>query len=667
MKLHKFIFNLLLSSWVIFSGVLAYGSGEPLAVEPGENASAFEFYGNKNQFDSLIAVSQSLLYIYPDSARQAVNQALVFKSPDDVSKQIRSLNLLGITYYIQAEHSKSLEKFLKGLTLALEIDDQKHAPDLLNNIGIVNMRSGRYMDALENFNNALAYYQQTGDRRNKSSTLNNIGMLYSEIKNYGKSREYFQEALQGFEAVEDSMGIAAALSNIGALHKEMLQADSALIYFDQAIKIQKATSNRFGLSTTCSEIASLFFSVADYDKALHYYLKSDSIAREIGYLYKHCKASLGLSLTRLEKQQTHKALEHAGKALVVANRLSNDILRQETHEVFANIYERKGNYKKGLNHYRLSMELKESLQDQGKLHQIYNLEIQELSQASEIQQLEIERQQLLISRKNSTIFFVVLAFFLAIGGAYLLVRNQKYRQLADHQKAILDLTEKKSRAAVEAEIRERKRMGQELHDGLGQMLSFARMNISMLQQKASLSAQKKGELLETALKSVDKAFYELRDISRNLAPSVLVEKGFVPALKELAEQANNSSHMQVHLEVYGLTAPLDNLVENTLYRAVQELLNNSVKHSKAKDFYLQIVKNDKEINLVAEDNGTGFDPDNTLKLPGGGLSNLRSRVENLKGELFIDSRVNRGTIVTIVIPANQSKYVKNSNSGPGRG
>jgi two-component system, NarL family, sensor kinase len=207
-------------------------------------------------------------------------------------------------------------------------------------------------------------------------------------------------------------------------------------------------------------------------------------------------------------------------------------------------------------------------------------------------------------------------------------------------------------------LQERNRIGQELHDGLGQMLSAVRMNISALQQKTSLNEESKKELVDFAIESVDKAFYELRDISHNLAPSVLAEKGLTGALKDLSNQVNQSKHLQMNFEVYGMNGSLDTLIENTLYRASQELLTNAIKHAKATTFSVQLVKSNTEITLMVEDNGKGFAIDQTLILPGGGLNNIRSRVENLNGQVFIDAMENRGSIVTIVIPIKHPEHAR---------
>ncbi len=614
-------------------------------------------------FDSLIQVSHSFLSINPDSSRLMALKASDYLPEGDAQRHIRLLNLMGITYFIQTEHSKALEKYLQGLTLAMAHDDSLRIADIYNNVGIVNMRTGNYVEALDNFLKAREYYEKINDVRNMSSTSNNVGLLYADIENFDMAREQYRIANKGFIEAGDSVGLAATLSNKGSLFLKMEKPDSAFYYFYKAIDVEKRTNNRFGLSATLSETAKVYSYILDYERALEYYITSIEMARQIQYPFKQCRAQQGLAQTYLKMGESSKALKSAHEAMNIAHELGNDKLRQETHEVFSLIYEYMGDFEKSMTHFRTAVEMKEEIVNQTKLHQIYNLEIQQLSQAKEIQQLEIQRQELMLSRKNNTIVFIIVGFLMIFSGLYLLYHNHRYRQLAAHQKAILDLTEKKSRAAVEAEIQERKRIGQELHDGLGQMLSVARLNISVLQQKDAITPMRKNELLEAAIYSVDKAFYELRDISHNLAPSALSEKGLIMALKELSEQVNKSKQMLMHLETYGINEPMDNLLENTLYRAIQELLNNAIKHARASEFFIQLVKNEMEITIIVEDNGQGFDASKTLYLPGGGLSNIRSRIENLNGSIYIDAMLNRGTIVTIVIPLKKVKLTKKSLLG----
>jgi len=600
--------------------------------------------------DSLILVSKSLVASNPEESRHIASTALQINNPDDVYQEIRLLNLTGITYFIQSDYSNALKTYMKALTVSMAHEEGYHLADLYNNIGNVNLQTGNYMDALENFLAAKEYYEASGDIVNKAGTLNNAGYLYLTIENFTKAESHFRAAWEDFLHEKDSMGMAASLTNIGTLYLNMEKPDSALHYLYKAIDVEKQSANKYGLSVTYGEIAGVYESTGDYAGALSYYEKSKMHSREINTLYRECMAILGLARVWKEKGYYVKAIEHSVSAMDIAGRLSNTKLKQKSHASLSLIYEAMGNDARALQHYRSSVELKDSIVDQAKLHQMYNLEIQELSRTKEVQMLEIQRQELLLSRKTNTIWLISIASFFMMAGIYLIYRNYRYRQLASHQKAILDLTEKKSRAAVEAEIRERRRIGQELHDGLGQLLSVARLNIGVMQKKPGISDNKRKEMLNWAMKSVDKAFYELRDISHNLAPSALAEKGLISALKELAEHVNQSQQIQVHLETYGISDSSGSLVDNTLYRAIQELINNAIKHAEASNIFIQLVRNDEDIALIVEDNGKGFDPDAGCCFSGGGLVNMRSRIENLNGSLYIDSMLNRGTIVTISIP-----------------
>jgi signal transduction histidine kinase len=176
----------------------------------------------------------------------------------------------------------------------------------------------------------------------------------------------------------------------------------------------------------------------------------------------------------------------------------------------------------------------------------------------------------------------------------------------------------------------------------------------MLHQKKQLTDSRKEELFDTTFKSIDEAFNELRNISHNLAPALLSEKGLIEALKNLSDLVNKTNHLQMQLESFGFTTDLDSLTEHTLYRAIQELLNNVIKHAKASLFTVQLIKSEEEVTLMVEDNGRGFDVDGTGTNNGGGIGNIKSRVENLNGSMYVDSLIDRGTIVSIVIPLKHS-------------
>lgn len=646
----KVFFTLILAMFIFPGQVLL----QPQAIKS-------PFVTNETRvFDSLLAEGLTVLYTDPQKTRDLVTEALALTNQIDTMKIMRAYIFLGATYQLQASYDKGMEYFFEGLKYARNGENMLLTGNLYNNLGASYLKMGNHKDALKYFMKSKRIYENLKSNTHVASASNNIGLLYMELKNYDMALAHFKEALRK-RPKANSIGMAATYSNLGTMFSQMGQIDSAFYYHQLSINLDLATDNKYGLAVGYESLASTYLETGQYDKAMANYLLSKLVSKEINHSYQTGLADLGLSKTFLTLGNTKKAMLFADSAFLIAEKLGHIKLQQETHAAYSEIYKKNNNYQKAFENYQASINLRDSLINLAKLHQIYNLEIDELSMAAEIQKLEIQRQELLLSKKNNIIYFIIAAFVLILAGTYLLYKNLNHLRNANHQKTILSLNEKKSRAATEAEIQERKRIGQDLHDGLGQMLSVARLNISVLRQRPEISGEIKKELLDLALSSVDEAFLELRNISHNLAPSVLSSKGLAKGIKEMVDKVNQSKQINIQLEMYGLNSPLDEILENTLYRATQELLSNTIKHSQAKYFDLQIIKSDEEITLMAEDDGNGFDINKTIILNGGGLSNIRSRVENLKGNVFIDSKRQRGTIVTIVIPLTELYYDKASH------
>lgn len=618
------------------------------SLESGSNGDYRKI--NKQIADSLLDKGWQVLSSEPAMARSLAQKARLHISDEDIEGRITIFSLTGISYYIQANFNKASDYHLQAMELAVASAQPLYVAHAYNNLGLVNFRLGNVKDALDLYLLAISYYNDLGEERKKANTLNNIGVLYVSINNYEKALSHYDLAYEGFSLTADSIGLAAIWNNLGSLHLKQNNIDSAFFYLYKAIDQETRNQNKFGLASGYAEIAAVYYHLENYQAALENYQKSWSMATGVNNSYQQAGSLLGSASCYLVTGNTELALRDASMAMEIADQIDTDQLRLEVHDIYSKIYEKQGDTDSSLHHLRIFVDLNESILEQSKVHQIYNQEILHLSNVREIQNLHIQRQDLEISRKNNFIILIGLAFVLIIASSVLLYYNHHYRQVARHQREVTDLIGKKSRAAREAEIQERKRIGLELHDGLGQRLSLARLSISTLLQKDKLPEDSRLELMETALVSVDQAFHELRDISRNLTPSSISRAGLVQALREMAGQVNQSRHIKVRSEFIGINGHMDNLIENAMYRAAQELINNTIKHAQASEIYLQLIRDDKELTLIVEDNGKGFNEQDINLLSGGGLKGIKSKVENLGGNVFIDTFQNRGTIVTIAIP-----------------
>ena len=239
-----------------------------------------------------------------------------------------------------------------------------------------------------------------------------------------------------------------------------------------------------------------------------------------------------------------------------------------------------------------------------------------------------------------------------------MVNAQLYESLLEREKEL----EMLSGARVKAQEEERRRIAREIHDGLGQMLTAIKFNIEILED-AMILEKDKSERLKDIKKLLDEVMKEAREISYNLMPSILEDFGLIPALQLLSDQFSNRTNIKVNFLTHGLVERLDSQIEISLYRIVQEALNNVAKHAEASEVNLQVLKKANSIRLVIEDNGKGIDISNRIRISdkgGMGLISMRERARSLGGTFTIDSIPKNGTLIIVEIPLTGTNlYGKN--------
>lgn len=219
----------------------------------------------------------------------------------------------------------------------------------------------------------------------------------------------------------------------------------------------------------------------------------------------------------------------------------------------------------------------------------------------------------------------------------------------------IDITESKDmerellNAIVQGQENERKRISRELHDGLAPLLSSVKNNLEVVAPVVEELAEKHRTYFNDSVKQINYAMDEVRTISKDLMPRTLEDFGLLTAVKELCDRAERTSKIKVTFYKGGITKRLQAEKEIGIFRVIQELVNNSIKHSKAAHINVQIIKYKKNLLVSVEDNGRGFNIQTSSK-KGLGLKNIESRVKSLNGFLNFDSKAGRGTSVTIEIP-----------------
>lgn len=205
-------------------------------------------------------------------------------------------------------------------------------------------------------------------------------------------------------------------------------------------------------------------------------------------------------------------------------------------------------------------------------------------------------------------------------------------------------------ARIEAQDAMKRQIGAELHDGVGAMLTAVKLGFAPVDEVLDNLPDDKQNHYRKANQLLDETCAEVRRIAHQLSSSLLLRFGLKAQLEALADILKESGQFNVNLELHALDERFDSKTEMNTYRIVQELVNNIVKHAQANEITIQANRFDNLFNIIVEDNGKGFDPDQAEARTGAGLTNIRARVHDMKGNIFIDSRPGRGTAIVIDIP-----------------
>jgi two-component system, NarL family, sensor kinase len=230
-----------------------------------------------------------------------------------------------------------------------------------------------------------------------------------------------------------------------------------------------------------------------------------------------------------------------------------------------------------------------------------------------------------------------------------------YHNLANGKKLAeqenIQLRQQQQLTATESIIKgqeeERSRLARDLHDGPGGILSGIKLTLNNMTENVILSEQN-ALTFDRALGQLDTAISEMRRVAHSMMPETLIKFGLTDALNDFCDGISQSGKLKVRFLALGMASTkLPQTTEVTLYRIVQELLNNTLKHANATEALVQLSKNDNLLSLSVEDNGRGFDTNNILTSKGIGMKNIENRVAFLNGTMDIKSEINKGTSVFI--------------------
>jgi signal transduction histidine kinase len=239
------------------------------------------------------------------------------------------------------------------------------------------------------------------------------------------------------------------------------------------------------------------------------------------------------------------------------------------------------------------------------------------------------------------IFFEIVVLAIAMAHKYFIVISDN----SNYQKVIIQQKEEGMIAVLSAHEEERDRIAKDLHDGVVQQIGSVLLRARNVFSESNLMHKKESQEL---LQSLENSNEDLRTISHQMMPRTLKEFGLVSAIDDLLNKSLSFSNVNFVFEHFNIQSRIEKKHEIVLFRILQELVNNIIKHSEATKVNVQLFKAKDAIILLVEDNGKGFDVSKTTD--GIGVRNIFSRIESVKGVVNFESNRNKGTLVTVKIP-----------------
>lgn len=455
----------------------------------------------------------------------------------------------------------------------------------------------------------------------------------------------------------------------------------AMLANEAALKIGKADH----IASTYGIMSEIFLADDESEKAIFYLLEAQKAIRKSTVIDRNIELNIYESLVDINEKQGNLS-EAIGYQREYMNLFKN-IYNQEKLEISKRLEAQFDKERQQQQYIKLQLEsdknsqkiaLMQSLAKQREQtlsnlklteeNQRDKLKFSELASQKNIQQLRLSQLETLqknddiinykkilaYKEKINTYYIISISFFVLLIALLLFGYKQRIKTMKQRDelhKLAMEQEKQNSKistltALLKGQEQERGRLARDLHDGLGGLLSGTKLQLTHLNDQTNEKLQLG---ISKSIDQIDGAVTELRKVAHNLMPDLLLNYGLGEALQEFAIRMSNEK-LEIHVQFLSYTNSLSQENQLLVYRIIQELVNNAVKHSAASQIIIQLVEDEENITMTVEDDGKGFNVNQLNLKKSAGFHNIQSRIQFLKGTITINSEVNVGTSVEMQFP-----------------
>ena len=654
-------------SLIVLIGALTIHANAQTSWEKNRDSLLHALTGMKedtNKVMTMLRLGVAYLGNQPDSA---IYYAKAFSS---LSKKIQYPTGLANGLSMQAVVLSNQNKKEEALAMdreAIEVAEKAHLKRPLahvyNNTAAIYNDIQDYPNALDYYLKAESIYENISDSASMAMIYGNIAWIYNDLGEYKNEYSYALKGVLLSRRLSERRGYGTSLMNLGGSLVNLKNYDSALVVLNQAKSYMKESNDK-------QEEVNVLTNIYLADEALGKFDLLKTNADELMSLSVSmkdstgiCFASLGLAKYYSYHKNFAEATHYIHNAIDIAEKNNLGILKSIYREA-GEIEFSKGNLSGYHKYNNLTDSLTEIIWSDKVLK---NTKEQEAKYSLNKKQGEIDMlnkeqkiQQLLLKSRNTMNWILTSLVIVTLLIVFLYNRNQQQKRklliantlLQEHR--INELEKEKqllaAQAVLQGQVEERTRLAKDLHDGLGGILSSAKYSFSNMKENMIITAEH-AAAFERSMGMLDKSISELRRVAHNMMPEALVTFGLDTALKDFCNSIEQTGVIQLTYQSFEIN---ENTISKTtsaaIYRIIQELLNNILKHAHASTALVQLVRKDLALSITVEDNGKGFDPLVLDNSDGIGYLNLKNRITYLNGSIDIQTSEGKGTSVNIEIP-----------------
>ncbi len=536
----------------------------------------------------------------------------------------------------------SMQVYTTALRYSDELGYAIGRAEALRWLAIVSYLQGQYDRSVAFNQQAIEAFRTLGLRAKEGDQYCSLG-FQMKARDLPRAAAYMRKGIQMLEAEKDSGRLTAVYDNYGVIKLMANDSDSAAFYYGRALTLKRLFNDSLGIPFSLNKLGEIYLMRKDLPAAKRVFDEAFRIRnlRKDAFGIMENKACYGDH--HLAATKADSAIVWYTRALERSRQQRYPFMERYCLDQLSKAYELAGDLSTALQMHRAFAAISDSLKNDQRTRQVTELELRfetlEKDRENSLLRQQRAEQQLAISRQR--LWLVGLAGLTAaivLIGLFLFQRHRQ-REAAKRDAAIIAEREKGLKAIILATEEERKRIAKDLHDGIVQSLTGI-----------SLRLQRKDGNDDTTRTTLGQTIAEVRTMSHTMMPRALAELGLVPSLSDMLEKSLGAAAIPYTFDQRGMEgARFDEATEIGTYRIAQELVNNIIKHAKATEVGVSIMRTASHLVLMVEDNGIGI-PVGMAANEGMGLTNIRSRANALGGEVNMAPGPEKGTVVMVRVP-----------------